>query len=390
MQPTDTQQLSELQKILVYFTENDGSDLFITAGLPITMKQDGKLTQLTDNKVTPQQASDLCAELMNAEQLDDFIEHSESNFAFQIPGHGRYRVNVYIQRGTPGMVIRNVKTEIPDFSSLNLPEVLKEQILKKRGLILFVGGTGSGKSTSLAALVDIRNTETDHHIITIEDPIEFMHKHKKSIVTQREVGVDTESYEAALKNTLRQAPDVILIGEIRAQETMEHAIAFAETGHLCLSTLHANNTNQALDRIINFFPPNQKNHILLDLSLNLRMIVSQRLVPKIGGGRIAAVEVMINSPRVSELIYNGEVNEIKEQIKNSTALGMQTFDQSLFDLYEAGQITYEDALKNADAMNDLRLEIKLKSKRPPPSNEFNAFDDNPQFSMQKIEDEEQD
>lgn len=390
MEPTDTQQLSELQKILVYFTENDGSDLFITAGLPITMKKDGALVHLTENKLSAKQSSDLCAELMNAEQLEDFIEHSECNFAFQIPGHGRYRVNVYIQRGTPGMVIRNVKTEIPDFSSLNLPEVLKEQILKKRGLILFVGGTGSGKSTSLAALVDIRNTQTDNHIITIEDPIEFMHRHKKSIVTQREVGVDTESYEAALKNTLRQAPDVILIGEIRAQETMEHAIAFAETGHLCLSTLHANNTNQALDRIINFFPPNQKNHILLDLSLNLRMIVSQRLVPKVGGGRIAAVEVMINSPRVSELIYKGEVTEIKEQIKNSTALGMQTFDQSLFHLYEAGQISYEDALKNADAMNDLRLEIKLKSKRPPPSNEFNAFDDNPQFSMQKIEDEEQD
>ncbi|WP_130537913.1 PilT/PilU family type 4a pilus ATPase [Thiomicrorhabdus indica] len=390
MQTIDTEQLSELQQILVYFSQNGGSDLFVTAGLPITMKKDGNLVQLTEHKVTPKQASDLCAELMNAEQLDDFIEHSESNFAFQIPGHGRYRVNVYVQRGTPGMVIRNVKTEIPDFNELNLPEVLKEQILKKRGLILFVGGTGSGKSTSLATLVDIRNTETHNHIITIEDPIEFMHRHKSSIVTQREVGVDTESYEAALKNTLRQAPDVILIGEIRAQETMEHAIAFAETGHLCLSTLHANNTNQALDRIINFFPPNQKNHILLDLSLNLRMIVSQRLVPKIGGGLIAAVEVMLNTPRISQLILKGEVTEIKDQIKNSTAQGMQTFDQSLFNLYESGQISYEDALKNADAMNDLRLEIKLKSKRPPPRNEFGAFDDTPQFSMQKTEEEEQD
>lgn len=386
MNNSELQQLSELQQILVHFSENGGSDLFVTAGLPVTMKLSGKLVQLTE-KINAKQAQELCTELMSAEQLEEFIEHSELNFAFQIPGHGRYRVNVFVQRGTPGMVIRNVKTEIPSFEELNLPPVLKEQILKKRGLILFVGGTGSGKSTSLAALVDIRNQETSNHIITIEDPIEFMHRHKKSIVTQREVGVDTESYEAALKNTLRQAPDVILIGEIRAQETMEHAIAFAETGHLCLSTLHANNTNQALDRIINFFPPTQKNHILLDLSLNLRMIVSQRLIPKIGGGMIAAVEVLINTPRISELIFKGAVTEIKEQIQNSTALGMQTFDQALFNLYEAGQISYEDALRNADAMNDLRLSIKLYSKRPPAANEFDVFGDKPQFSMQSNGDE---
>lgn len=384
----DTQELSELEQILVYFSQQGGSDLFVTAGLPITMKLSGKFVPVTENPLTAKQSQELCAELMNSEQLEEFIKHSESNFAFQIPGCGRYRVNVYIQRGTPGMVIRNVKTEIPKFEELNLPEVLKEQILKKRGLILFVGGTGSGKSTSLAALVDIRNTETTNHIITIEDPIEFMHRHKASIVTQREVGVDTESYEAALKNTLRQAPDVILIGEIRAQETMEHAIAFAETGHLCLSTLHANNTNQALDRIINFFPPNQKNHILLDLSLNLRMIVSQRLIPKMGGGMIAAVEVLINTPRIAELIYKGAVTEIKEQIQKSTALGMQTFDQALFNLYEAGKISYEDALKNADAMNDLRLQIKLHSKRPPPLNEFDALDEGSKLSMQSLDNED--
>lgn len=387
MTDNTTDQLTELEQILVYFSENSGSDLFITAGLPVTMKKDGQLIHLTENKLSATQSQELCTELMDASQLEEFIEHSECNFAFQIPGHGRYRVNVYVQRGTPGMVVRNVKTEIPDFNKLNLPGVLKEQILKKRGLILFVGGTGSGKSTSLAALVDIRNKDVENHIITIEDPIEFVHRHKKSIVTQREVGVDTESYESALKNTLRQAPDVILIGEIRAQETMEHAIAFAETGHLCLSTLHANNTNQALDRIINFFPPEQKNHILLDLSLNLRMIVSQRLVPKIGGGMIAAVEVMINTPRIAELIYKGAVTEIKEQIKESTAQGMQTFDQALFNLYESGMITYDEALKNADAMNDLRLQIKLHSKLPPPTSEYAAFNDSPSFSMQSEGDE---
>lgn len=383
---TETTEHTDLQKLLIYFSQNGGSDLFVTAGLPITMKKDGKLISLTEEKLTAPHTQELCVELMDSAQLEEFIQHSESNFAYQIPGYGRYRINVFVQRGTPGMVIRNVKTDIPDFNKLNLPEVLKEQILKKRGLILFVGGTGSGKSTSLAALVDIRNTETHNHIITIENPIEFVHRHKKSIVTQREVGVDTESYEAALKNTLRQAPDVILIGEIRSQDTMDHAIAFAETGHLCLSTLHANNTNQALDRIINFFPPNQKNHILLDLSLNLRMIVSQRLIPKIGGGMIAAVEVLINTPRIAELIFKGDVAEIKEQIKKSTAIGMQTFDQALFNLYEAGHISYEEALKNADAMNDLRLQIKLHSKLPPPNNEF-GFDDNPQFSMQSNNDE---
>ena len=264
---------SDLQKMLIHFTESGGSDLFITAGRPVTMKQSGKLVNLTEERMMPEAIKNLCVEMMDANQLEEFVETSESNFAYQIMGKGRYRVNVFTQRGTPGLVIRNVKTEIPDFDKLNLPHILKEQILKKRGLILFVGGTGSGKSTSLASLIGVRNQETENHIITIEDPIEFVHRHQKSIVTQREVGVDTESYEAALKNTLRQAPDVILIGEIRTRETMEHAIAFAETGHLCLSTLHANNTNQALDRIINFFPPDHKNHTLLDLSLNLRAII---------------------------------------------------------------------------------------------------------------------
>ncbi|MBO1926388.1 PilT/PilU family type 4a pilus ATPase [Thiomicrorhabdus sp. 6S2-11] len=360
------QELTDLQKLLIHFTDNDGSDLFITAGRPIAMKKSGKLVDLTENKVTPDLARELCYEIMNHDQLSTFQTTSEANFAYRITGRARYRVNVFVQRGTPGMVIRSVHTEIPSFEELNLPPVLRELVLKKRGLILIVGGTGSGKSTSLASMIGVRNRETQGHIITIEDPIEFVHSHDGCIVTQREVGVDTDSYENALKNTLRQAPDVILIGEIRAQETMEHAIAFAETGHLCLSTLHANNTNQALDRIINFFPIDHKNHLLLDLSLNLRAIISQRLIPKIGGGMIAAVEVLINSPRIAELVMQGKVSEIKEVIAKSSAQGMQTFDQHIFQLYEDGLISYEDALRNADAMNDVRLNIKLNSKRHRP------------------------
>ncbi|MBO1923039.1 MULTISPECIES: PilT/PilU family type 4a pilus ATPase [Thiomicrorhabdus] len=360
------QELTDFQKLLVHFTEQNGSDVFVTAGRPIVMKKDGGLVNLTKDIVTQDMARELCYEIMNHDQLTTFQTTSEANFAYRISGRARYRVNVFVQRGTPGMVIRSVHTEIPDFHSLNLPPVLRELVLKKRGLILIVGGTGSGKSTTLASMIGVRNHETQGHIITIEDPIEFIHRHAGCIVTQREVGVDTDSYENALKNTLRQAPDVILIGEIRARETMEHAIAFAETGHLCLSTLHANNTNQALDRIINFFPVTHKNHLLLDLSLNLRAIISQRLIPKIGGGMIAAVEVLINSPRIAELILQGSVSEIKEIMAKSTAQGMQTFDQHLFELYETGQISYEEALRNADAMNDLRLNIKLNSKRPPP------------------------
>ncbi len=364
--PTE-QNYSDLQKMLIHFTQHGGSDLFITAGRPATMKQNSRLINLTEDRIMPPLAIQLCNELMNEEQQAIFKETHECNFAFHIAGIARYRANVFMQRGTPGMVIRAVQTDIPNFDSLKLPSILKELIMEKNGLILIVGGTGSGKSTTLASLVDYRNRESEGHIITIEDPIEFVHSHKRSIVTQREVGVDTDTYDSALKNTLRQAPNVILIGEIRAKETMEHAIAFAETGHLCLSTLHSNNTNQTLDRIMNFFPADQHAHILMDLSLNLRAIVSQRLIPKIGGGLIAAVEVLINTPRISELILKGKVSEIKQLMQNSQALGMQTFDQSLFKLYEDEIITYEDALRGADSANDLRLNIKLNSKRPIPS-----------------------
>ncbi|WP_373020537.1 PilT/PilU family type 4a pilus ATPase [Thiomicrorhabdus sp.] len=356
----------ELNQLLIHFSQNGGSDLFITAGSPVIMKKDGALQKLTEVKMTPAMTAEFAYALMNDDQRETFDSTHECNFAYHIPGTARYRVNVFIQRGTPGLVIRSVHTDIPQFDDLDLPPILKELILAKRGMILVVGGTGSGKSTTLASLLDIRNRETDGHIITIEDPIEFVHSHKKSIVTQREVGVDTESYDAALKNTLRQAPDVILIGEIRSDDTMNHAVAFAETGHLCLSTLHANNTNQALDRIINFFPPIQRNHVLMDLSLNLRAMVSQRLIPKIGGGRIAAVEIMINTPRMQDLIFKADITGIKKLMEESEDQYMQTFDKALFDLYEAGKISYEEALRNADSMNNLRLKIKLESKLPMP------------------------
>jgi twitching motility protein PilU len=307
---------------------------------------------------------------MNHDQLSNFQTTQESNFAYHISGLARYRVNAFIQRGTPGLVIRSVHTQIPSFESLKLPAILHDIILEKRGMVLIVGGTGSGKSTTLASLIDVRNRKTQGHIITIEDPIEFIHTHQNCIVTQREVGVDTDSYATALKNTLRQAPDVILIGEIRSRDTMEHAIAFSETGHLCLSTLHANNTNQTLDRVVNFFSSAERAHILMDLSLNLKAIVSQRLIPKIGGGLVAAIEVLINTPRMAELIFGGKVGEIKQLIMSSQAQGMQTFDQALFELYEAKQITYEDALRNADSTNDLRLNIKLNSKLPLPNAEY--------------------
>ncbi len=380
--PNETQ-YTDLQKMLIHFSQHGGSDLFITAGRPVTMKQNGRLVNLTEDRVMPPLVKQLCMELMNDEQLATFQATHECNFAYHIAGIARYRVNVFMQRGTPGLVIRSVQTEIPKFEELKLPPVLKELIMDKNGLILIVGGTGSGKSTTLASLVDHRNRESEGHIITIEDPIEFVHSHKHSIVTQREVGVDTETYDSALKNTLRQAPNVILIGEIRARETMEHAIAFAETGHLCLSTLHANNTNQTLDRIINFFPPDQHAHILMDLSLNLKAVISQRLVPKIGGGLIAAVEVLINTPRISELILNGHVSEIKQLMQNSQAMGMQTFDQALFKLYEDQQITYQDALRAADSANDLRLNIKLNSKHPIPSETADGtLSENTQFQLQ--------
>ncbi|MCB5188430.1 PilT/PilU family type 4a pilus ATPase [Methylobacillus caricis] len=339
------------------------SDLFITAGFPPAMKIDGKMTPVTTQALTPQQAREIARSIMNDKQAAEFDASHECNFAIGMPGVARFRVNAFIQRGSTGLVFRTITTKIPRFEDLGLPEVLKDIAQSKRGLVIFVGGTGSGKSTSLAAMVGYRNENSYGHIITIEDPIEFVHEHKNCIITQREVGVDTDNWQTALKNTLRQAPDVILIGEIRDRETMDYAIAFAETGHLCMATLHANSTNQALDRIINFFPEERRHQLLMDLSLNVQAFVSQRLISKKGEkGRVAAMEIMINSPLISDLIFRGEVHEIKEIIAKSRELGMQTFDQSLFDLHEAEKITYEDALRNADSVNDLRLRIKLEGK----------------------------
>ncbi len=341
----------------------NASDLFITTGFPPALKVDGKVAPVSNQALTNQQCKEVARSIMNDKQAAEFDATKECNFAIGLPGVARFRVNAFIQRGSTGLVFRTISTRIPNFEELGLPPVLKEIAMAKRGIVLFVGATGSGKSTSLAAMVGYRNENSYGHIITIEDPIEFMHEHRNCIVTQREVGVDTENWFAALKNTLRQAPDVILIGEIRDRETMDYAIAFAETGHLCLATLHANSTNQALDRIINFFPEDRRQQLLMDLSLNTRAFVSQRLIPRKGTkGRIPAVEVMINSPLIADLIFKGEVHEIKEIMAKSRELGMQTFDQSLFDLYEADLITYEDALRNADSVNDIRLRIKLEGK----------------------------
>ena len=340
-----------------------GSDLFITAGFPPAMKIDGKMTPVSQQALTSQHTAMLARSIMNDRQAATFESTKECNFAINPAGIGRFRVNCFMQQAQVGVVLRVITTTIPKFEELNLPPVLKDVAMTKRGMVIFVGGTGSGKSTSLAAMVGYRNENSHGHIITIEDPVEYVHPHKNCIVTQREVGVDTDSWEAALKNTLRQAPDVILIGEIREREVMEHAIAFAETGHLCLATLHANNSNQAMDRIINFFPEERRAQLLMDLSLNLKGVVSQRLLPlKEGKGRIPAVEVLLNSPLISDLIFKGEVHEIKEIMKKSRELGMQTFDQSLFDLHEAGRISYEDALRFADSTNEVRLAIKLHGK----------------------------
>ncbi|HEY3300002.1 MAG TPA: PilT/PilU family type 4a pilus ATPase [Methylophilaceae bacterium] len=339
------------------------SDLFITAVYPPAMKIDGKMTPVTSQALTPQQSKEIARAIMNDRQMAEFDETHECNFAIGLPNVARFRVNAFMQRGSVGLVFRIINTNIPKFETLGLPEVLKDVAMTKRGLVIFVGGTGSGKSTSLAAMVDYRNQNSHGHIITIEDPIEFLHEHKNCIVTQREIGVDTDGWHIALKNTLRQAPDVILIGEIRDRETMDYAIAFAETGHLCMATLHANSTNQALDRIINFFPEERRHQLLMDLSLNVKAFVSQRLIPKTDGiGRVAAMEVMLNSPLISDLIFKGEVHEIKGIIAKSRELGMQTFDQSLFDLHEAGEISYENALRNADSENEVRLKIKLEGK----------------------------
>jgi len=353
----------DFKDFLKIMVMKDGSDLYLTTGAPPTLKVHGELTQLEPVAMASGMVKEIAYKVMDKEQIAAFEAKPEMNMAISEPGVGRFRVNIFKQRNQVAMVVRNIKMQIPDMNTLNLPPILAKIIMQKRGLILFVGGTGSGKSTSLASLIDYRNTNSAGHIITIEDPIEFVHKHKKSIINQREVGVDTDSYEDALKNTLRQAPDVILIGEVRERETMEHAVAFAETGHLAISTLHANNANQALDRIINFFPEERRNQLLMDLSLNVRAIISQRLIPTKDGKRIVAVEILLGTPLICDLILKGEMNKIKEVMQKSENIGMQTFDAALYHIYKAGHITLEEALRNADSQNNLRLRISLEEKQ---------------------------
>ena len=368
---TATQFIHELLQLLV---AQNGSDLFITAEFPPALKIDGKISPVSKNVLTPQHTIELVRSVMNDKQAAEFEATKECNFAISPPGVGRFRVNAFVQQGRVGMVLRTILTTIPKFEELNLPPVLKEVAMSKRGIMIFIGATGCGKSTSMAALLGYRNENSYGHIITIEDPIEFVHEHRNCIMTQREVGVDTDDWQIALKNSLRQAPDVILIGEVRDRETIEHAIAFAETGHLCLTTLHANSTNQALDRIINFFPEERRQQLLMDLSLNIRAFVAQRLIPRRDArGRVPAVEIMLNSPLISDMIFKGDVSGIKELMKRSRELGMQTFDQSLFELYESGLVTYEDALRNADSINDLRLQIKLHGKEARDRNVFSGL-----------------
>ncbi len=353
--------INDLLKLMI---SRGGSDLFLTADFPPAIKVDGAVSKLSSQALTSQHTLALARSIMNDKQSAEFERTKECNFAISPAGLSRFRCNAFIQQGKVGIVLRQIPQDLPSIDSLELPPVLKTLAMNKRGLIIFVGATGSGKSTSMAAMLDFRNENSHGHIITVEDPIEFVHPHKNCIVTQREVGLDTDSWGAALKNTLRQAPDVILMGEIRDRETMEHAVVFSETGHLVLATLHANNANQALDRIINFFPEERRAQLLMDLSLNLRALVSQRLVPlQTGKGRVAAVEVMINSPLIADQIFEGKLTEIKDVMRRSRELGMQTFDQSLFELFDAEKISYEDALRNADSVNDLRLRIKLDSKR---------------------------
>ena len=352
------------QNLLRKMVERDGSDLFITAAFPPAIKVDGTIHKATDTPLSADQAAIMVRSIMNDKQIKEFDATKEANFAIAPQGIGRFRVSAFIQQGMVGAVLRTITTEIPTLEELELPPILKDVVMNKRGLCIIVGGTGSGKSTTLAAMIGHRNENSRGHIVSVEDPIEYVHPHKGCVITQREVGVDTESWHAALKNTLRQAPDVILIGEIRDKETMEYGIQFAETGHLCLATLHANSANQALDRIINFFPDERRQQLLMDLSLNAKAFVSQRLVPREGGiGRVASMEILLNTPLIQDLIFKGAVGQIKEIMAKSTRLGMQTFDQSLFSLYEAGAIAYEEAMRNADSKNELRLRIKLESKR---------------------------
>ncbi len=363
-----TELLEEARKIMFHMltkvVEYGGSDLFISADFPPSIKHQGLMKPIGQQTLTADKTKLFAYSLMNEKQRQEFETELECNFAISVPNVSRFRINVFQQQLQVGMVIRTITAEIPNFDQLKLPESLKHVMMAKRGLVLVVGATGSGKSTSLAAMIDHRNENSAGHIITVEDPVEYVHKHKKSMITHREVGVDSHSWHNALKNTLRQAPDVILIGEIRDTETMEHAIAFAETGHLCLGTLHANNANQALDRIINFFPEERRNQLLMDLSSNMKAIISQRLVrTEDGRGRRAAIEILLNTPLIGDNILKGQFHELKEIMKKSRELGMQTFDQALYDLYNEGSISYEEALRNADSMNELRLQIKLKSNR---------------------------
>jgi twitching motility protein PilU len=358
-----------MHELLATMARAGGSDLFIASDYPPSMKTHGAMTPLAPETLTAEDTAQLANALMNAKQREEFARELECNFAIMVPGVSRFRVNVFVQQGAVGMVLRTIAAEIPNFESLRLPPVLKDVVMEKRGLVLLVGGTGSGKSTSLAAMIDHRNRTSAGHIITVEDPVEYAHRSQKSLVTHREVGVDTHSWHHALKNTLRQAPDVILVGEIRDAETMEHAIAFAETGHLCLSTLHANSASQTMERIINFFPEERRTQLLMDLSANLRAIVSQRLVrTEDGKGRVAAIEILLNTPTIAEKIFRGEFHELKGVMNKSRELGMRTFDWALFELYNEGLIGYEEAIRNADSANELRLNIKLKSRRGEPRN----------------------
>jgi len=358
------QAIKLMQDLLKRMVEKKGSDLFITSGFPPAIKIDGEIRPQSERSLTPEQSATLVRAIMNDKQTREFDSTKECNFAIAPLGIGRFRVSAFVQQGNVGAVLRTINAKIPSFEELDLPAILREIVLSKRGLVIIVGGTGSGKSTTLAAMVGHRNEKTRGHIVTIEDPVEYVHPHQGCVITHREVGVDTDSWHTALKNTLRQAPDVILIGEIRDRDTMEYGIQFAETGHLVLSTLHANSANQALDRIINFFPDERREQLLMDLSLNIRGMISQRLIPRESGtGRIAAMEILLNSPLIQDLIFKGEVAQIKEVMSRSNRLGMKTFDQALFELYETGFISYEDALRNADSKNELRLRIKLESKR---------------------------